>query len=48
MTTEQLIEKGLNESDQHVDFMIGTSDLEIEAETKEGKVLIFKNGNFNI
>lgn len=48
MTTEQLVEKGLNESDQHVDFMIGTSDLEIEAETKEGKVLIFKNGNFNI
>lgn len=45
---EQLISKGLNSSDHHVDFMIGTSDLQIEADTCEGKKLIFKNGNFNI
>ena len=32
----------------HTDFMIGTSDLEIEADTNQGKKLIFKNGNFNI
>lgn len=48
LTEEELMAKGLNKSNVHVDFMIGTSDLQIEAETKEGKVLIFKNGNFNI
>ena len=45
---EQLREKGLNVSTTHVDFMIGTNDLKIEAETNKGKVLIFKNGNFNL
>ena len=48
LSDEELVEKGCNGSKTHVDFMIGTSDLEIEAETKNGKVLIFKNGNFNI
>lgn len=48
MSEVELIKKGLNSSNIHVDFMVGTSDLEIEADTKEGKVLIFKNGNFNI
>ena len=48
MSDEEMIEQGLNSSNVHVDFMIGTSDLEIEAETKDGKKLIFKNGNFNI
>ena len=48
MTSEELKEKGMNISNTHVDFMVGTSDLEIEAETKIGKVLVFKNGNFNI
>lgn len=44
----ELKQKGFNISKTHVDFMIGTSDLQIEAETNEGKKLIFKNGNFNI
>lgn len=48
LTAEQLLEIGVNPSKNHVDFMIGTEDLEIEAETNKGKVLIFKNGNFNI
>lgn len=48
LSDEQLIERGYNFSNTHVDFMIGTSDLQIEADTKEGKKLIFKNGNFNI
>ena len=38
----------INMSNVHTDFMIGTSDLEIEATTNEGKKLIFTNGNFNI
>lgn len=48
MSKEELLKHGINQSKQHVDFMIGTPDLEIEAETNKGKVLIFKNGNFNI
>lgn len=48
MTNEELQKQGMNLSGVHEDFMIGTHDLEIEAETKKGKVLIFENGNFNI
>ena len=48
LTKEELVSRGLNSSDIHVDFMIGTRDLQIEADTIEGKKLIFKNGNFNI
>lgn len=47
MTKEQLLEKGINDSLTHVDFMIGTSDLKIVGKTKENQeVLIFENGNF--
>ena len=39
--------RGINDSDVHVDFMVGTKDLEITAETKDGKTLkVFENGNF--
>lgn len=38
-------EKGINDSSIHVDFMIGTSDLEIDGVTAEGKVVaLFRNG----
>lgn len=47
MTKEQLLEKGINDSLTHVDFMIGTSDLKIVGTTKTGqKVDIFVDGNF--
>lgn len=45
---EELIDLGVNPSKNHVDFMIGTNDLEIEAKTCKGKVLILKNGKYNI
>lgn len=48
LNNEELLNKGVNPSKNHVDFMIGTYDLNIEAETNKGKVLILKNGNFNI
>lgn len=48
LNEEELFNFGVNPSKNHVDFMIGTSDLEIEAETCEGKTLIFKKGNYNI
>ena len=41
-------ELGINESKTHVDFMIGTDDLEITAETENDKKLIMKNGTFVI
>ena len=44
---EELISLGFNYSDNHVDFMIGTEDLNIMAKTFDGKeVQIFKDGNF--
>ncbi|MBR1376726.1 MAG: aminopeptidase [Bacilli bacterium] len=46
MKKEELLEKGINQSFNHVDFMIGTKDLKIEAETNNGNVIIFENGNF--
>ena len=38
----------LNKSDTHVDFMIGTDDLLIEAQTDNGIVIIMKDGKFVI
>ncbi len=47
MTAEQLKAAGVNDSDVHVDFMVGTKDLSITAETRDGKKLvIFEDGNF--
>ena len=47
MTREQLQERGLNYSDVHVDFMVGTKDLNITATTRDGKTVpIFVDGNF--
>ena len=45
---DTLSEKGINVSRNHVDFMIGTSDLKIVGITKNGKeISIFKDGNFD-
>lgn len=44
-TKDELQEMGLNQSSNHVDFMIGTKDLNVEAETKDGIVTIMKDGN---
>lgn len=44
---EELKKVGLNDSMIHIDFMIGSSDLEITAETMDGKnVPIFRNGTW--
>ena len=48
LSDEDLLDRGVSISKSHVDFMIGTDDLEISAETKDGKKLIFKKGNFCI
>lgn len=47
MTDEQLAMMGMNESNTHVDFMLGTNDLEIIGIDKQGNASpIFKNGNW--
>lgn len=44
---EELLERGINVSRQHIDFMIGTDDLDIVGTTRDGrKISIFKNGKF--
>jgi aminopeptidase len=49
MTEEELQKIGANHSNAHVDFMVGTQDLEITGITKEGKkILVFENGNWTI
>jgi len=46
-TTEELVALGLNQSLNHVDFFIGTNDLEVVAETKDGQFIkIMEQGNF--
>ena len=47
LTHEECKKRGINESMIHVDFMIGTKDMDIVGITKTGeKVQIFANGNW--
>ncbi len=48
LSNNELCKRGINQSKVHVDFMIGTNDCAIEAETREGPMLILKNGDFNL
>lgn len=45
---EELEQIGINKCQNHVDFMIGTKDLLVEADTCEGHITIMKNGNLVI
>ena len=47
MNKEQLLEKGINDSFRHVDFMFGTSDLSVVGVLEDNtEMVIFENGNF--
>ncbi len=47
MSREELAAAGLNHSDTHVDFMIGTADLSIVGTRGDGEEIeIFRDGNF--
>ena len=47
MSREELAAAGLNHSDTHVDFMIGTADLSIVGTRADGEEIeIFRGGNF--
>lgn len=47
MSAAELAEHGLNESITHVDFMIGSADMNIDGITADGKTEpVFRNGNW--
>lgn len=47
MSKEELEERGVNFSMTHVDFMVGSADLEITGITHDGEeIAVFRNGNF--
>ena len=47
MPAKELFDKGANNSIIHVDFMIGTKDLNIIGFNKDNEeIQIFKDGNF--
>jgi aminopeptidase len=49
LSKEELVEKEINHSRGHIDFMIGSADLDIEAEYQDGrKIPLFKDGNWAI
>ncbi|TVY08447.1 aminopeptidase [Paenibacillus cremeus] len=49
MSDEELAERGVNKSLTHVDFMIGSADMNIDGVTQDGKrEPIFRNGNWAI
>ena len=47
MSHEELLENGLNQSITHVDFMIGSAEMNIDGITVEGEAQpVFRNGNW--
>ncbi len=47
MSRAELEEAGMNQSDIHVDFMVGAEDLKIDGITANGEVIpVFENGSF--
>ena len=47
MSKDELKARGLNDSITHVDFMVGTADLNITGTTHDGREIpVFVNGNF--
>ena len=49
MTQDELFERGLNTSITHVDFMIGSAEMDINGITEDGQEEpVFRNGNWAI
>lgn len=49
MTDDELLQKGINDSATHVDFMLGTNDMSITGiKSDKTQIQIFENGNFVI
>ncbi len=49
LSKEELKARGLNDSITHVDFMVGTADLDISGRGRDGQEIpVFQNGNFSL
>ena len=49
LTAEELSERGMNSSIQHVDFMVGTKDMDIDGIDHEGNIVpLFRDGEWII
>ena len=49
MTKEERTAAGINDSLIHVDFMIGSEDMNIDGYTRDGKMVpVFRNGDWAI
>ncbi|MFD1739348.1 aminopeptidase [Bacillus salitolerans] len=49
MTEQELADNGVNNSANHVDFMIGSSEMNIDGKKKDGRVIpLFRNGEWVI
>ena len=47
MSKEELEQHGMNASITHVDFMIGSAEMDIDGESADGKTEpVFRNGNW--
>lgn len=47
MSNEELLEHGVNVSKTHVDFMVGSSEMNIDGIKEDGTVVpVFRNGNW--
>ena len=47
MTEEQLADAGLNRSQTHVDFMVGSNQMDIDGIREDGSTVpIFRNGDW--
>ncbi|WP_179395703.1 aminopeptidase [Lacticaseibacillus absianus] len=47
MTTEELTAAGLNDADTHVDFMMGSAQMDVDGVTADGRIVpIFRNGDW--
>ncbi|WP_164472719.1 aminopeptidase [Cohnella candidum] len=47
LSPEERLKAGLNDSNTHVDFMIGTADMDIDGETADGRLEpVFRKGNW--
>ena len=47
LSKEKLHQLGVNDSQVHVDFMVGSADMNIDGITQDGSIIpIFRNGNW--
>ena len=47
MSDEELLDHGMNVSQTHVDFMVGSADMDIDGIKKDGTIVpVFRNGDW--